>query len=93
MNRSLFCLGGGLFACLSSIATFAAEQAPPVIVSATRTAQIADEALAPVIVITRDEIERSQATDVADLLRFHAGLDVGRNGCPGQPASLFLRGT
>lgn len=93
MKRSLFCLGGGLLACLSSPSTIAAEQAPPVIVSATRTAQIADEALAPVIVITRAEIERSQAIDVADLLRFHAGLDIGRNGGPGQPASLFLRGT
>jgi vitamin B12 transporter len=49
--------------------------------------------LAPVIVITREEIERSEAVDVADLLRFHAGLDIGRNGGPGQPASLFLRGT
>ncbi|MCC6302951.1 MAG: TonB-dependent receptor [Gammaproteobacteria bacterium] len=93
MKRSLFCLGGGLFACLSSSVIAAAEQAPPVIVSATRTAQIADEALAPVIVITREEIERSQATDVADLLRFHAGMDIGRNGGPGQPTSLFLRGT
>lgn len=93
MKIPLFCLSGGLFACLSSTVINAAEQAPPVIVSATRTAQIADEALAPVIVITRDEIERTQAKDVADLLRFHAGLDIGRNGGPGQPTSLFLRGT
>jgi vitamin B12 transporter len=93
MKRSVFCLSGGLLACLSSPSIIAAEQAPPVIVSATRTAQIADETLAPVIVITRAEIERSQAVDVADLLRFHAGLDIGRNGGPGQPASLFLRGT
>lgn len=93
MKRSVLCLSGGLLACLSSASSFAAEQAPPVVVSATRTAQIADEALAPVIVITRAEIERSQAADVADLLRFHAGLDIARNGGPGQPASLFLRGT
>lgn len=93
MKRSLLCLSGGLLACLSSPSVIAAEQAPPIIVSATRTAQIADEVLAPVIVITREEIERSQSMDVADLLRFHAGLDIGRNGGPGQPASLFLRGT
>lgn len=93
MKSSLFRFSGGLLACLSSPFIIAAEQSPPVIVSATRTVQIADEALAPVIVITRAEIERSQATDVADLLRFHAGLDIGRNGGPGQPASLFLRGT
>ena len=65
----------------------------PVIVTATRTAEIADETLAPVIVITREDIARSQATDVADLLRFHAGLEIARNGGPGQAASLFMRGT
>jgi len=74
-----------------STAVFAAEQ--PIVVTATRTAQIADETLAPVIVIDRAQIEQSQATDVVDLLRGHAGLDVGRNGGPGQPASLFMRGT
>ena len=28
----------------------------------------------------------------ADLLRFHAGLDIARNGGPGQTTSLFIRG-
>src|SRR3569833_2369897 len=65
----------------------------PVIVTATRTAQIADQALAPVIVIDRATIERSAAVDVADLLRFHAGIDIGRNGGPGQATSMFIRGT
>ncbi len=65
----------------------------PIVVTATRTAEIADETLAPVIVITREDIARSQATDVADLLRFHAGLEITRNGGPGQTTSLFLRGT
>ena len=65
----------------------------PVVVTATRIAQPADEALLPVIVIDRDAIERSLAPDVADLLRLHAGIDVGRNGGPGQAASLFIRGT
>lgn len=64
-----------------------------VVVTATRTAQLADEVLAPVIVISRAEIERRQPIDVADLLRLHAGIDIGRNGGPGQSASLFLRGT
>jgi vitamin B12 transporter len=64
-----------------------------IIVTATRTAQIADQTLASVIVITREDIERSQAIDIADLLRMHAGLDIGRNGGPGQATSLFLRGS
>ena len=75
---------------ISSVAV-AAEQ--PIVVTATRTAQIADESLASVIVIDRAQIVQSQAADVAELLRGHAGLDIGRNGGPGQPTSLFMRGT
>jgi len=84
----------GLLALVVSVSA-AAEGAEPavVVVTATRTAQIADESLAPVIVIDRDEIARSGAQDVADLLRFHAGLDIGRNGGAGQATSLFMRGT
>ncbi len=86
----LLLAGGGLFP-LVSVAAPAAE--PEIIVTATRRAQSADEALAAVTVITRAEIEAAQAQDLAELLRFHAGLDIGRNGGAGQPASLFLRGT
>ena len=53
----------------------------------------ADEVLAPVVVIDRATIERSNAGDAAELLRFHAGLDIARNGGPGQPTALFIRGT
>ncbi len=65
----------------------------PIVVTATRTAQTADETLAPVIVITRADIEANQAADLTELLRFYAGLDVARSGGPGQSTSLFLRGT
>jgi vitamin B12 transporter len=80
---------------LAAISPVSADQnsLEPVIVTASRTVQTVDEALAPVIVIDRDEIERSQAIDVAELLRFHAGLDIGRNGNPGSTTSLFIRGT
>ena len=71
----------------------APETSAPIVVTATRTAQIVDESLAPIVIITRQEIAQSQATDVADLLRFHAGFDISRNGGPGQASSLFLRGT
>ena len=76
-----------------SPAVTAQDKLDAVIVTASRTAQTVDEALAPVIIISRDEIERSQAIDVADLLRFYAGLDIGRNGNPGSTTSLFIRGT
>src|SRR4029079_2860008 len=48
---------------------------------------------APVIVITRSDIERSLASDVSELLQTHAGLEIARNGGPGQTTSLFNRGT
>ena len=48
---------------------------------------------APVIVITRNDIERSLASDVSELLQTHAGLEIARNGGPGQTTSLFTRGT
>jgi len=64
-----------------------------IIVSATRTEIPLDDAIVPVKVITRDDIELSLATDLAELLRFEAGIDIGRNGGPGQATSIFMRGT
>ncbi|MDO9453562.1 MAG: TonB-dependent receptor [Stagnimonas sp.] len=64
----------------------------PVFVTATRTPVPADDVLAATITITRADIERTQANDIADLLRLHAGLDIGRSGGPGQLTSVFIRG-
>ena len=64
-----------------------------IIVTATRTEIPLEHATVPVRVITRDDIELSLATDLAELLRFEAGIDIGRNGGPGQATSLFMRGT
>jgi vitamin B12 transporter len=64
----------------------------PVIVTASRQAESAFEALAPVIVIDRGEIERSLAPDVGALLRFHAGIDIAQSGGPGQTTTAFIRG-
>jgi vitamin B12 transporter len=92
-------LGTALAATLAAAAAYAqpagteAAVDRTVIVTATRVPQPAAEVLAPVVVIDRATIERSLAPDVADLLRFHAGLDFARNGGPGQAASMFIRGT
>jgi vitamin B12 transporter len=64
----------------------------PIIVTASREPEDAAQALMPVIVIGRDAIEQSLAPDIADLLRFHAGIDIARAGGPGQQTSLFIRG-
>ncbi len=73
----------------------AADAAPGdlLIVTATRTEIPLGDAIVPVTVITREDIELSLAADLAELLRFEAGIDIGRNGGPGQASSIFLRGT
>jgi vitamin B12 transporter len=63
------------------------------VVTATRTEIPLTDATVPVTVISRDDIELSLAKDLAELLRFEAGIDIGRNGGPGQATSLFIRGT
>jgi len=62
-------------------------------VTATRTEISRDKTLASVTVITRSDIERSQVSDVADLLGQQAGLDVIRSGGAGANVSIFTRGT
>ncbi len=65
----------------------------PIIVTAARTAQTVDQALASVDVITRDDIEQSQARDLPELLRMQAGVDIARSGGYGSLTSVFIRGT
>lgn len=65
----------------------------PIIVTATRTAQTADAALASVTVISREDIERRQARSVQDLLRGTHGIDVSNNGGPGKSTFMRMRGT
>jgi len=79
----------------AALPALAADISPgdTIIVTATRTEIPLDQATVPVRVITRDDIELSLAADLAELLRFEAGIDIGRNGGPGQATSMFLRGT
>ena len=65
----------------------------PVTVTATRTPLIADQEVAPVVVITAQQIQLSGAQTIGELLQQYAGFDIASNGGPGQPTSLFLRGT
>lgn len=65
---------------------------PTVIVTATRHAEDADTALAAITVITRADLERSQAPDLLSVLGQQAGIDITRTGGPGQATTVFLRG-
>jgi vitamin B12 transporter len=64
-----------------------------VVVTATRTAQTADETLAPVSVVTREDIEREQVRSVPDALRGLPGVTFSNSGGPGKLTSVALRGT
>ena len=81
-----------VLAIISPILTIA-ETIDTIIVTATRSNIPTKNATVPVTVIDREQIELSLAKDLSQILRFEAGLDVGRNGGPGQATSLFLRGT
>ncbi len=64
----------------------------PVIVTGSLSEQPLSDALASVSVIQREDIEKSQASTLADLLQGEAGIEFGRNGGIGSTTSFFLRG-
>jgi vitamin B12 transporter len=76
----------------SSAASGANDPLNEIVVTATRTPEPVDQALEPIILIDRPTLENSLALDIGDVLRYQAGLDIGRSGGPGQPLSLFIRG-
>jgi vitamin B12 transporter len=79
----------------AAIPSLQAAESPEhaIVVTATRSPQTADESLASVTVLTRDDIAREQPQDLSELLRTQAGIDLTRAGGAGGNTSLFLRGT
>lgn len=64
----------------------------PLTVTAARVPQEVADTLPSSSVITRADIENSQATDVLSLLVREAGLEVAQTGGLGGQASVFMRG-
>ena len=64
----------------------------PTVVTASRSEQSLSDALPHTTVISRADIERSQAPDAVTLLRREAGVEIAQSGGPGATASLFMRG-
>ena len=62
------------------------------VVTANRVEQAVSDVLAPITVITRDDIELTQAQSLTDVFRMLPGVDVAVNGGRGQLASIFIRG-
>jgi vitamin B12 transporter len=63
-----------------------------VVVTATRNPQLVSATSAHTTVITRADIENSQATDVVTLLQREAGLQRAQNGGMGSTSTIFMRG-
>ena len=81
---------------VSSVAESADQppvEAPPVVVSATRTPQPLDRVGSSVTVIAGEELERRQTTIVSEALREVPGFAVNRAGGLGQITRLRIRGS
>lgn len=75
------------------LAQAATDSLDEVVVTATRSEQALSQTLAHTTVITRKDIEYSQASDVPTLLKSLAGVEVYQNGGIGRQSSLYMRGT
>ncbi|MDH5631824.1 MAG: TonB-dependent receptor [Gammaproteobacteria bacterium] len=82
-------------AALGSTSFAAAEESTDntIIVTASRSAQTVDDALASVTVITAEDIANSQALSVEEVLEGVAGIDLTNSGGYGKITSLYMRGT
>ena len=83
-------------ACAAALPAFAQSGRPTdldeVVVTANRGPVPVRDVIAPVEVIDREAIERSQARSLPDLLRGRAGISIGNQGGQGKLTTLFLRG-
>jgi vitamin B12 transporter len=65
----------------------------PVVVTATREPAAIGRSTADIVVIDADAIRSTGADSVEDLIRRIAGIQVVRNGGPGQSSGFFIRGS
>jgi len=63
------------------------------VVTANRFQQPVNTVLAPVTVVSRDDIDRWQSTSLFDVMRRLPGVNATQSGGRGQLSSIFVRGT
>ncbi len=63
-----------------------------VVVTASRAPQAAADVLSDNVTLSSEDIVRSGAGNIVDLLQKQRGIEVARNGGPGANASVFIRG-
>ena len=83
-----------LVASLLPVAAIAAPQQTEqtMVVTATRFAEPEASILAPVNVVTREEIEKMQPQSVIEVIRTLPGVEFSMNGGRGQSSTLLVRG-
>ncbi|WP_414931578.1 TonB-dependent receptor domain-containing protein [Vibrio europaeus] len=94
MNRSILAIAVASLlphASLSYAQEASADET--MVVTANRFEQSVDSVLAPVSVVTREEIEQLQAKSLIDVLKRLPGIEYQQYGGRGQNASIFIRGT
>nr|WP_282556236.1 TonB-dependent vitamin B12 receptor BtuB [Providencia rettgeri] len=79
--------------CATSSLASANDKTDQLVVSANRFEQPISSILAPVTVVTREDIDHWQSNTVIDVLRRLPGVDISQSGGMGQQSSLFIRGT
>ncbi|MFZ6658416.1 TonB-dependent receptor domain-containing protein [Undibacterium sp. TJN19] len=72
--------------------TTSLASASSVVITAGRQEQAAKDVLADNVVITAEEIAKSGAASIVDLLQKQRGIEIARNGGPGTTSSVFIRG-
>ncbi|RXJ72673.1 ligand-gated channel [Veronia nyctiphanis] len=80
-----------LVALIHAQTTLAADET--VIVTASRFEQPINNIIAPVSIVTKDEIEAMQANSVVEVLKQLPGVQISSNGGYGQQATVYVRGS
>lgn len=65
----------------------------PVVTTANQTERTWDRTLSSISLVGREDIDRQQPQQIAELLRARPGIDVISNGPFGKTTSLYVRGT
>jgi len=95
MNRCIFFAGAFVLLISIPFPLFAQEKEvtlEEVVVTATRDVQEIRKIPANVTVVTKEEIEQSNAQNVVDVLRNEVGVEVRDNYGNGKSASVDIRG-
>lgn len=76
----------------AAIAQATPDTYDPVVVTASRYPQHLSEVLSDTLTISSEDIARSGAGTLIDLLQKQRGIEVNRNGGPGTSSNVFIRG-